>query len=84
MRLFAMLLCVAGLLQLWGCGSLLASMQMGKIDGPPNERTVGQMLEDDNIETKATVNLHASNVAYHEVSGISGVSRVVRLLEPLQ
>jgi osmotically-inducible protein OsmY len=66
MRLVITLLYAACVLQLCGCGSLLASMQMGKIDDHPNERTVGQMIEDDNIETKATVNIHANNSAYHE------------------
>lgn len=65
MRLILVLLFAAGLLSLSGCGSLLASMNMGKIDDPPKERTIGQMIEDDNIETKATVNIHAENAAYH-------------------
>lgn len=49
---------------LTSCGSLLSSMQVGSIDDPPNERTLGQIIEDDNIETKAEVNIHASNDAY--------------------
>lgn len=40
-------------------------MQAGSSDAPPNERTVGQMIEDDNIETKATVNIHAAKVTCH-------------------
>jgi osmotically-inducible protein OsmY len=53
------------MLVLSGCGSFLASMQMDPITDPPNERTMLQMLEDENIETKATVNIHAENDAYH-------------------
>ncbi|MFL3653695.1 MAG: BON domain-containing protein [Halioglobus sp.] len=53
-------------LALSGCGSFLSSMQMDSIDDPPNERTLGRMIEDDNIETKAEVNIHASNDAYDD------------------
>jgi osmotically-inducible protein OsmY len=63
--IFALLLacCIVGLS---GCGSFLASMQMDTIDDQPNERTMAQMLEDNNIETKITVNIHAQNEAYHD------------------
>lgn len=61
--LFAPLL-VCFVLLLPGCGSLLSSMHVGSIDDPPNERTLGRIIEDDNIETKAEVNIHASNDAY--------------------
>ena len=30
---------------LTSCGSLLSSMQVGSIDDPPNERTLGQIIE---------------------------------------
>ncbi|NQX90268.1 MAG: BON domain-containing protein [Halioglobus sp.] len=49
-----------------GCGSLLSSMGMGTIEDHPAERTLAQVLEDDNIETKAMVNIHAENDAYHQ------------------
>ncbi len=65
MRLLLSLLLVCCWLSLSGCGNLLASMRMGSIDDPPKERTVAQMIEDDNIETKITVNIHAENEAYH-------------------
>ncbi len=52
------------LLSLHGCGSLLSSMQVGSIEDPPNKRTLGRIIEDDNIETKVEVNIHASNDAY--------------------
>ncbi len=52
-----------GLLLLSGCGSFLATMQKDTIEDDPGERTLGQMIEDDNIETKATVNIHVENRA---------------------
>lgn len=53
-------------LTLSGCGNLLASMKMGTIEDQPNERTVGQIIDDNNIETKAMVNIHAENEAYQD------------------
>ncbi|MDG2045990.1 MAG: BON domain-containing protein [Halioglobus sp.] len=64
MRIIFTSLLACCLLALSGCGSLLSSMQVGSIDDPPNKRTLGRMIEDDNIETKAMVNIHASNDAY--------------------
>ncbi len=66
MRLIFVLLATFLVLSLSGCGSLLASMDVGKIEDSPKERTIGQMIEDDNIETKAVVNIHAANAAYHD------------------
>ena len=54
-------LLAAGLLTLSGCGSFLATMQTDTIDDDPGERTMGQLIEDDNIETKSTVNIHAAD-----------------------
>jgi osmotically-inducible protein OsmY len=54
------------MLLLSGCGSLLANMQMGTIADKPDERTMAQIFEDENIEIKATVNIHAENEAYHD------------------
>lgn len=53
------------LFSLSGCGSLLSSMGMGTIEDHPAERTMAQVIEDDNIETKAMVNIHAENDHYH-------------------
>jgi osmotically-inducible protein OsmY len=53
-------------LPLSGCGSLLATMQMDSIEDHPNERTIAQAIEDNNIEAKITVNLHAENEAYDD------------------
>ena len=64
MRIIFAPLLVCFVLVLSGCGSLLSSMNTGSIDDPPNQRTLGRIIEDDNIETKAEVNIHASNDAY--------------------
>jgi osmotically-inducible protein OsmY len=60
----ALLLC--SLLTLTGCGSFLATMQAGPIEDDPGERTVGQLIEDDNIETKAVVNIHAADDGFDD------------------
>ena len=49
-----------------GCGSFLATMQADPIEDHPTDRTFGQVIEDDNIETKAIVNIHAANKAFHD------------------
>lgn len=66
MRLIFAPLLIFCVLTLSGCGSLLASMGVGSIDDHPSERTVAQVIEDDNIETKVTVNIHAENDAYSD------------------
>jgi osmotically-inducible protein OsmY len=66
MRPILTLLLASCWLSLSGCGSLLASMRMGSIDDHPKERTVAQVIEDNNIETKVTVNMHAENEAYDD------------------
>ena len=48
-------------LLLAGCGSLLASMQSAPIHDEPTERTFAQQIEDESIETKAKVNIHAAD-----------------------
>lgn len=55
MRIIFAPLLACFVLVLSGCGSLLSSMQVGSIDDPPNQRTLGRIIEDDNIETKAEV-----------------------------
>ena len=59
-------LVTCGLLLLSGCGSFLAAIQTDTIEDDPGKRTLGQMIEDDNIETKATVNIHAADVSFHQ------------------
>ena len=64
MRMFVALLLASTMLASSGCGSLLSSMRMGTIEDQPDERTMAQVLEDNNIETKITVNLPAENEAF--------------------
>ena len=66
MKRLIIILISCSLLTLAGCGSFLATIQTDTIEDDPGERTLGQMIEDDNIETKATVNIHAANEAYHQ------------------
>jgi osmotically-inducible protein OsmY len=66
MKLFVTPLLVCCLFVLSGCGSLLSSMNVDSIEDDPGERTLAQIIEDDNIETKITVNIHAQNDAYHD------------------
>ena len=60
-RLFFIPLLTLGLLALPGCGSFLATMETDTIEDDPGERTMGQFIEDDNIETKSVVNIHAAD-----------------------
>lgn len=53
-------------LLLTGCGHMLASMEANPIEEDLGERTWGRMLEDDSIETKARVNIHAANEAFDQ------------------
>ena len=66
MKLAIASLLTCSVLLLPGCGSLLATMDSKAIEDDPGERTLGQMIEDDNIETKATVNIHAANTSFDE------------------
>lgn len=53
------MLCTSMLLS--GCGSLLATLQSNPLKDDPGQRTMGQQLEDESIETKSIVNIHAAN-----------------------
>jgi osmotically-inducible protein OsmY len=64
--IFALLTCVALLLS--GCGSILATMQADTISDEPTERTIAQQIEDESIETKAKVNIHAANAAFDDAN----------------
>lgn len=44
-----------------GCGSFLASIESEPIEDDPGARTYGAQVEDESIETKATVNIAASH-----------------------
>ena len=66
MKHFFIILLTCSVLVLSGCGSMLATMKVDTIEDDPTERTMAQVIEDDNIETKATVNIHAADEAYHD------------------
>ena len=57
-------LSLTGLLS--GCGSIMSSAGAGPIEEDPGERTFGQQLTDESIETKAKVNINASGEGYDE------------------
>jgi len=52
------------LLTLTGCGSLMATMEVDTIEDEPIDRTMAQQFEDESIETKAIVNIHAADEAF--------------------
>lgn len=64
-QLVALILSI-NLLLLSGCGSVLATLKTDTIEDSPTQRTLGQIIEDDNIETKAVVNVHAADEAFHD------------------
>ena len=57
-------LSLTGLLS--GCGSVMSSAGAGPIEEDPGERTFGQQLTDESIETKAKVNINASDEGYDD------------------
>jgi osmotically-inducible protein OsmY len=59
------LLCCGALLQS-GCSSLLAKMDAQPVVDTPEERTLGRMVEDEVIENKAVINIHAANDAFDD------------------
>lgn len=65
-KLLPSLLVTALIVMLSGCGSFMATMQSEPIEDDPGERTMGQQLDDENIETKAVVNIHAADEAFDE------------------
>jgi osmotically-inducible protein OsmY len=66
LRILALAFCAS--LPLTGCGSLLATMHADPIQDEPSERTLAQQIEDESIETKAKVNLHAANEAFFDAN----------------
>jgi len=66
MTKYLSLLLLITTISLGGCGSFLATMQSDTIEDDPGERTLGQQLDDENIETKAVVNIHASDKAFSD------------------
>jgi osmotically-inducible protein OsmY len=65
-KLLPSLLITVLIATLSGCGSFMATMQSDTIEDNPGERTYGQQLDDENIETKAVVNIHAADEAFDE------------------
>jgi len=65
-RGFIAALCAS--LLLTGCGSLLATLQSEPIEDDPAERTFAQQVEDESIETKAKVNIHAADDALYDAN----------------
>ena len=57
-------LSLTGLLS--GCGSIMSTAGAGPIEEDPGERTFGQQLTDESIETKAKVNINASDEGYDD------------------
>ena len=51
---------------LQGCGSIMASAGAGPIEEDPGERTLGQQMTDESIETKAKVNINAASEGYDD------------------
>lgn len=52
------------ILMLTGCGSMLATFESNKIEDEKDERTLAQQVADETIETKAIVNIRASDDAF--------------------
>ena len=57
-------LCLTGLLS--GCGSIMSSAGAGPIEEDPGERTFGQQMTDESVETKAKVNINAADEGYDD------------------
>ena len=51
---------------LGGCGSIMSSAGVGPIEEDSGERTFGQQVTDESIETKAKVNIHAADDGYDD------------------
>ena len=75
MKHFLIILLTCSVLVLSGCGNMLATMKVDTIEDDPVERTMAQVIEDDNIETKATVSSRG------KVAGIAAAA--FTLLRPL-
>lgn len=69
----SLVLLLCGCFLLSGCGSLLAALDLAPVEDDPGERTFGRMIEDNNVEAKALINIHAADEAYDE-SHVSVVS----------
>ena len=61
-RCCALMLVLLGMIS--GCGSIMSSAGAGPIEEDPGERTFGQQMTDETIETKAKVNINAADEGY--------------------
>lgn len=66
MKHLLVIIFTSSMLALSGCGSMLATMETDTIEEDEGERTWGSFIEDDQIETKARVNLHAADQAFDD------------------
>lgn len=66
MRLILYPILLASLLSAAGCGSLLTAVGVDTIEDEPVERTLARQIEDESIETKSRVNIHAANDAFND------------------
>lgn len=71
MKLIAPLIILLGSLLTTGCGTMLASVEANPIEEDPSRRTMAQRLEDESIEIKAIVNIHAADKGYDEAHVIA-------------
>lgn len=55
-------------MSLAGCGSILASFESNPIEDDPGERTMAQQFADESIETKAIVNIRASDDRFDQAN----------------
>jgi osmotically-inducible protein OsmY len=51
---------------LHGCGTMLSATDAEPIDDDAGERTYGALMDDEAIETKATVNIHAADPGFDD------------------
>jgi len=66
MKKISVLLLLLATIGLNGCGNILATLQSDSIADDPGERTLGQQIEDESIETKSVVNIHAVDDAFSD------------------
>ena len=62
----ALLLSLSLTALLTGCGSIMSTAGAGPIEEDPGERTFGQWMTDESIETKAKVNIYAADEGYDD------------------
>jgi osmotically-inducible protein OsmY len=66
MKLIAPFIILLGSILSTGCGTIASSVEANPITDDPGRRTMAQRLEDESIEIKAVVNIHAADKGYDE------------------